>query len=397
MTFGLYIHIPFCSQICHYCDFAKTSNYTDAHAARYFSRLAEDLKLWLSYYTGQNTPLFSSVFFGGGTPGLFTREYLPIFHQLRPHLAPHAEISLEANPQNISHEHLQFWRDLGFNRLSIGVQTFHSQGLAYLHRDHDTHAIERALDASREVFSNINMDLIYGWNQQTLSDWHADLKLAVAAEVPHLSLYNLTYETSTPIGRSVHRGRTVPTGDDQLAEFFDMAANYLGASGFEHGEISNWARPGFHCQHNRLYWEEKYFVGLGIGAHGYLPATDPIGLRYRIPNNLKAYLEAPAAYASSLEQVIHGTAGVIDRSRSKDSWLLEYVGCGLRAATGISLARIQEVTGHSFRPNTVVQAGIDQGLLQRQDERLTLSSREWFRETAWSLAVADSFKKITES
>ncbi len=368
---GLYIHIPFCSALCHYCDFAKTALYTSDHVTNYFRKAEADLLVWL----GANEHPITSVFFGGGTPGLFTREYASLFDHIRPHLANEAEISLEANPHNITADNLAAWRGLGFNRLSIGIQTMDDQGLKVLTRDHSGSDAFAAMDLANKYFKNLNVDLIYGWPGQTAEIWRKDLEVVAAAGVTHLSLYCLTFEEQTTMGRKLRRGLVHAANDDTLAERYNYARRYLADVGFDHDEVSNWAKPGFSCRHNWLYWSDQPFIGIGAGAHGYLPQGD-VGMRY--------------SYSKDLKHFLRGDTHQID-PRAKDDWLLEYIGSSLRTIRGTDLELIARKTGLTLEPNGVIQRGVAEGMLSLGRSAQLVAS-EWFREVAWSLALYESLQ-----
>ncbi len=277
--FSLYIHIPFCSRLCHYCDFAKTARFDEALVRDYLRRLGEDLGLWLSspYFRGRR---IHSIFLGGGTPGLFSQEYDKLFSILADKLSDDGEVSIEANPNDITLEKLSLWRDLGFNRLSIGVQTFSTLGLKALTRDHSSQGALSAIHLARNYFDNLNIDLIYGWPGQTETDLQNDLELACSLDLGHLSLYNLTLEPSTPLGKSYLRRNKDIHSDDRLADFYKLIRETLKQNNFLHDEVSNWSKPGYSCLHNWNYWQGKDYLGLGVGAHGFLSDERKGGTRY---------------------------------------------------------------------------------------------------------------------
>lgn len=397
---GLYLHIPFCSQICHYCDFAKTALYDQSLIKQYFGCLRRDLQNLLAYYS-HTIPEFkiSSVFLGGGTPGLFAREYEDLVKLWAPFLTSDAEVSLEANPDNVTIEALQIWRDLGWNRLSIGIQSFQAAGLKFLTRQHDAAAALPALERALLFFPNLNIDLIYGWDGQSDAMWREDLKQALALGIPHLSLYTLTFEPRTPIGRRQIRGLIPAVGDDTLFQRYSIARDILASQGFEHDEVSNWSRPGFACQHNWLYWQDCGFLGLGAGATGYHPEFSGPGIRYRINPDLRAYVRRESIpngvnlpLVTPLPLLIGQVGGQVEEERDSESWLFEYVGSSLRSNRGTDLLRVIRKTGGDWQPRPTVVWGFEQGKLNLKDgQYLVLTEEEWFRETAWSVEVSMSF------
>ena len=377
--FGLYIHIPFCSKLCHYCDFAKTANFGADHVQKYMATVERQFVGWMEKL-GEHQ-VFSSVFFGGGTPGLLGHEYSSLMARIKPFLAHDAELTIEANPANVSLDRLKLWRDLGFTRLSVGVQSFSDEGLRVLTRDHTGADAERALELATTIFSRVNGDLIYGWPGQTDAIWHDDLVRMIACGVGHLSLYALTFEGHTPFARAERRGVLRAEDDDVLARRYSDARRILGGVGFAHDEISNWAKPGHACRHNWLYWTGAPYLGLGAGAHGFVADSSQLGMRYSYTGDLRKFLR---------EADDGGPFEIIENDRTIDTWIMEYIGSGLRCASGIDEAKI-EARGFRFAPTATVRRGLDEGLLIRNDGHITLDPAEWFRETAWGLALVESF------
>ena len=388
--FGIYIHIPFCEHLCHYCDFAKTARWDEDAVRAYFAKLAAYARLWCEQYFGPTATSISSVNIGGGTPGLFTCEFERLINIFRPFLANDAEISLEANPNNCSEEALTAWRQIGFNRLSIGIQTLDQDGLRFLKRDHSSQDGVTAVRRAKTVFEKINADLIYGWSGQTATQWQRDLEV-LGNLVPHLSLYTLTYAPQTPIGRAHHRGILAAPPDENLSSMYDSACATLKHLGFAHDEVSNWAQPDHTCRHNWLYWQQGYFVGIGTGAWGFVPDAK-VGLRYRHTDRLRRFLDEPASINALLDQSpsVHDSI-LIDR-RDEDAWLTEAVGCGLRSSRGVDLELVESVVGKRLLIDGPLDAAFQSGTLAiTDDRRLILSPREWFRETAWSIKVLEAF------
>ena len=390
--FGLYVHIPFCNRICHYCDFAKTANYSADHVASYIEALSRQLRAWrLALPAGQK---FSSVFFGGGTPGVLTREYERLMPEILEMTAVGAEITLESNPSNVTKDNISVWRDLGFNRLSIGVQSFEGAGLKALTRDHSSKEAICALEIAAKHFPKSNGDLIYGWPGQTLASWQSDLDKMIASGVNHVSLYALTFEGNTPFARAERRGAMTSASGDDLASYYDMACHVFDRNGFDHEEISNWSRRGGGCDHNWLYWRGDYFVGIGAGAHGFVGNGTEIGLRYSYPGDLRKFLRDTSkcgvkSFAGVEPALIEATGGIIDAARDLKSWLYEYVGCGLRCRDGVDLALLKD-KGFTFSPSSNIERALREGLLSIAGERLLATESEWFRETAWSYEVCSS-------
>ncbi|MEZ4742643.1 MAG: radical SAM family heme chaperone HemW [Bdellovibrionota bacterium] len=392
---GLYFHIPFCDNLCHYCDFAKTANWNSSLTDKYFVLLEEHLKFWIHYLQeSRNAFEFTSVFFGGGTPGLFADEMKPLFEAFLPMMQEGCEVSLEANPNNISEEKLLKWHELGITRISLGIQTFDNSGLNVLKRDHDHISALKALELLRNFGKfSVNLDLIYGWPGQSLNSWMTDIKRAIDSGIQHISLYNLIYEKRTPLGRRFFRGAvTNSPNEEQEVEFYEHARRELAINGFIHEEVSNWCKDGHTCEHNWLYWQDGSYVGVGSGAHGYLVLDDlKIGLRYSYPRNERFFTtpvktRSPAASSEMLLEQLEV------ENRDDDSWLLEYVGCALRSVRGVDLKRIGQKIGRIFRPTPIIAHALKNGSLKIDSESiLTLAPSEWIRETHWSLAVSECF------
>jgi len=392
---GLYVHIPFCSALCNYCDFAKTANYGKVHVKEYLDVLLTQLIQWKNILGPEKK--FTSVFFGGGTPGLFAKEYDSLMGVIHEMSAQGAEVTLEANPDNVSLENIQTWKSLGINRLSVGVQTFDEKGLKDLTRQHSIHKALSALELASKNFPKSNGDLIYGWNGQTLESWRRDLEMMVSTGVDHVSLYALTYEGHTPFARAERRGiRHAMPGDD-LAERYKIASEFLKDRNFVHEEVSNWAKEGTSCEHNWLYWRANYYVAIGAGAHGFLDDGTPIGLRYHYPSDFRELIRrqnsrAIDASQRSYSDLVVAQGGAIDRDRDLEAWKLEYVGCGLRCQDGVNLEKLSQI-GFTFRPSATLQRATAEGYLFQEGSELRLIKEEWFRETAWSLEVCESLVK----
>lgn len=388
---GLYVHIPFCSRICHYCDFAKTANFTDDHVAIYLEAIYKQLTAWALTMSDQQK--FTSVFFGGGTPGLLSREYEKLMELIHTLTKSGAEITLESNPANVTRERVAVWRSLGFNRLSIGVQSFDPHGLKALTRDHSSKQARDALELAVATFPKTNGDLIYGWPGQSMDSWQSDVEGMIEVGINHLSLYALTLEGQTPFARAQRRGALEAISDDELAGFYERACEILASHGFGHEEVSNWSRLGGRCEHNWLYWQADKFIGIGAGAHGYVDDGSNIGLRYSYPGDLRAFLRVAGQgileKKVTVESIILGTGGQIDRDRDLNSWLLEYVGCALRSEDGLDLQRLKN-NGFKFQPNAKVLRALAEGRLLHSGDRLKALESEWFRETSWSFELCES-------
>lgn len=268
---GVYVHVPYCARICPYCDFnvyaRKQSQFPD-----YVDAILAEIDLVAERHSNRDV---ATIFIGGGTPSLLpARDIGRMLHRLhdRFSIAPDAEISMEANPEGLEAAYLREIRSAGINRLSIGVQTQQAPGLKVLGRAHKPETPVRGIAAAREAgFDNLSLDFIFGWPEQTLDDWERDLDFILETAPEHASLYSLIIEPNTPYQTAVNRGILVPVDDDRVSEMYEMTLERMAAAGWDHYEISNWARtPDLRSRHNLIYWRNAEYIALGPGAHGHL-------------------------------------------------------------------------------------------------------------------------------
>jgi oxygen-independent coproporphyrinogen-3 oxidase len=266
---GLYVHVPFCLTRCGYCDFNAYAGLEGLKAPYARALLAEADLVAPSW--GDET--FASVFLGGGTPSTMeVADLKAMLVRLRDRfdIDERAENTIEANPDTVDRTKLEGLLEAGFERLSMGAQSFDLSVLAALERVHSPASVRCAMaDARAAGYANVNIDLIYGANGETLDSWERTLREAIALDPQHVSAYALTIEPSTPLGRKVRSGSVPGPDADEQADMFGLACELLREAGYGHYEVSNWARPGFECVHNLGYWERRPYVGLGAGAHSY--------------------------------------------------------------------------------------------------------------------------------
>jgi oxygen-independent coproporphyrinogen-3 oxidase len=269
---GLYVHIPFCRSKCLYCDF---NSYAGAyrHIPSYLSALSQEAHLWSPLLANHDV---STLYVGGGTPTLLnSRQLARLIHTLHDcfTVSHRAEITVEANPESTSKPLLDSLRDIGVNRLSIGVQSFSDTELKMLGRPHSADEARQAFGIAREAgFENVNIDLIYGLPRQTLQQWHITIEQAINLHPEHLSLYSLTLEPKTPLAQMIAHGLIPAPDPDLAADMYQLAEAALGDAGYHHYEISNWAIPGRECRHNVKYWKNRTYIGIGAGAHSHFNA-----------------------------------------------------------------------------------------------------------------------------
>ncbi|NJR12795.1 radical SAM family heme chaperone HemW [bacterium] len=276
---SLYLHIPFCRTICTYCAF-NTYVGLDDQIGPFVTALANEIR-WLGTHAPNQH--VGTIYFGGGTPSLLTpQHYAMLFAALHEHfiVAADAEISLEANPNDLTQPYLEALRAVGFNRISIGMQSAQPTELELFHRRHDVPMVAAAVEAARAAgFDNLNLDLIFGIPHQTMAAWQQTLDHAIALGPQHFSLYGLELKGGTALTRDVKAG-LLPTPDDDLAaDMYEWATRRLPDSGFVQYEISNWCLPSYEARHNLQYWHNLPYAGLGPGAHGFIRGARTIVMR----------------------------------------------------------------------------------------------------------------------
>jgi oxygen-independent coproporphyrinogen-3 oxidase len=266
---GVYVHVPFCLTRCGYCDFNAYAG-LDHLAPRYVRGLLAEIDLAAPTWSDEEVV---SVFLGGGTPTtLDVADLDGLLARIRSafRVVDGAEVTIEANPDTVDEASLAALLEAGFERLSMGAQSFDPEVLSALERIHQPISVRRAFAAARTAgYANVSLDLIYGAEGETLDSWERTLREAIDLGPEHVSAYALTVEPSTPLGRRIARGATPPPDADLQADMFCLACDRLADAGYAHYEVSNWARPGFECQHNLGYWERRPYAGLGAGAHSY--------------------------------------------------------------------------------------------------------------------------------
>lgn len=385
---GIYIHVPFCQSRCAYCDFYSTTLLT--HRATYVDTVCRELQRRISELKGE--PI-NTIYFGGGTPSTLTIEELrrileasplPLLRRGDPDLseglniseaswknppltvAPPweglGEITLEANPDDLTEEYVQGLRTLPINRVSLGIQSFHDRTLCLVGRRHTAQeAVDAVQRLQRYGLTNISIDLIYGLPGETLDDWAYSLDQAIALGVKHISAYHLTYEEGTRLWRMQEQGLVTPIDEEQSVRSFELLRKKLLAAGYEHYEISNFALPGYHARHNSSYWQGIPYIGVGPGAHSY----DGRNRRWNL-SNLIGYIATPHH-----EDVPHEVEYLTTDERYDERIITE-----LRTSRGIDLTQLQTDFGESYHTHCLRCATpyIDRGLLAHtSDNHLCLT------------------------
>jgi len=320
---GIYIHIPFCRKKCHYCNFHFTTSlyYKDDLV----KALIQEITLQKDYLQKE---LIETIYFGGGTPSLLgIEDLLLIIGQIRQifSIAAGAEITLEANPDDITEEKLIGWKEAGINRLSIGIQSFFEEELQWMNRAHNAQQARDNLLLTKKYFDNINIDLIYGTPGLTNEKWKQNVETAIALNIPHLSCYALTVEPKTPLDKLIRQKRKENVNPDKQSEQFLLLMEWMEKAGYEHYEISNFARPGWRSRHNSSYWSGKKYLGFGPSAHSF----DGKSRQWNIANN-NIYIES----------IREGKIPFEKEELTHTQQVNEYIMTALRTTEGIDLEKL---------------------------------------------------------
>jgi len=359
----LYLHIPFCKSRCIYCDFFSTTRGA-AERAAYTQALCEEIVERKEYLSDSR---LKTIYFGGGTPSLLSEGQIgKIMECISKTFSvfPDAEITFEANPDDITPQFATFLRALGINRVSLGVQTFHDPLLRLLHRRHTAEEARRAVVALVENgINNVSIDLIFGLPEQTSEMFRQDLDTVFSLPITHLSAYSLMVEEGTPIYRMVKKGRISPAGDELCLKEYGLLMDCAQTNGWEHYEISNFAKPGFRSQHNSAYWDGTPYLGCGPGAHSYNGRSRRHNL-----HDLDAYI------------ISHGNPPHETETLSEDEKYDEMVFTALRTSKGICLDKVENFFGVKMREETLATAmpHIKDGLLSLDGHTLRLTRKGLF-------------------
>lgn len=356
---GIYVHIPFCKTRCIYCDFYSTTR-SDLKQ-RYINALCKELTMRRNYLKNEAV---RTIYFGGGTPSqLGEEDFRQVFDTLSDAygLDTCEEITLEANPDDLTEDYAAMLSRLPFNRISMGIQTFDDATLRLLNRRHNAgQAIEAVGRCRRHGFRNISIDLIYGLPGETDERWEHDLRQAIALDVEHISAYHLTYEEGTPLYQMLQTHRINEVDEDSSVRFFTTLMDTLSTFGYEHYEISNFCKPGYHSRHNTSYWQGIPYLGCGPSAHSF----DKHSREWNIPS-LKKYI-------SSIESK--------DRLYEKEELSLtthynEYIMTSLRTRRGIDLPTLRTRFSQALSDYCTSMATpyLKSGKLKQQDNHLQLT------------------------
>ena len=374
---SLYLHVPFCTVKCAYCDFNSYAGLEGAIPA-WERAIQEELRRWAPVVAGRPVP---TVFIGGGTPSLLEGSAIGrLLEAVRSQYALDidAEVTLEANPESVREERLTAYRAAGVNRLSMGVQSLHEDELRFLDRLHDAEGARRAVRAARGAgFNNVNIDLIYGLPGQSMERWESTMEGALAMETEHLSCYALTVEEGTPLASRVAKGEVVEAEGDVVAEMAEWTEERLSRAGYRQYEISNYAKPGSESRHNLVYWGHGEYVAVGPGAHGFVD-----GVRYAVERSPSRYAEVmrdPRVLRQAQDariQNLPSPAIVSQEVISAETAALDTVTLGLRLNEGVDAeALASRYPAQWGRFEAGLSWGATNGLVERVEGRVRLTRR----------------------
>ncbi|GAB6009968.1 radical SAM family heme chaperone HemW [Dysgonomonas reticulitermitis] len=361
---GIYIHVPFCKTRCIYCDFYTRTDMSSKHD--YVSAICREIELRKDYICDENV---ETIYFGGGTPSQLSKsDFDRIFDSIRHNfkVPENAEITMEANPDDLSDRYLQVIKELPFNRLSIGIQSFDDKELLFLKRRHSSQKAKDAVKSTKSAgFDNISIDLMYGLPKQTLDIWNRNLDEALALDIQHISSYHLIYEQGTRLYRLFKLGDVKPVDEDLSVEMFSAMIDRLSSSGFEHYEISNFAKNKLYSKHNSSYWSGKRYLGLGPAAHSF----DGQNRAWNIPS-ISKYTEGIRSGKLPLE------IEYLDENTRYNDFILT----GTRTMWGVDLNELERLFGNQKKEYCLknVRKYVNQGFVTQSDDKLKLSRKGIF-------------------
>ncbi len=358
---GIYLHIPFCKTKCHYCNFFSTVSQKHVHG--FVDALLKEIVLRKNYLNGET---INTIYFGGGTPGLLSIDTIrSILNALFDNfdIASDAEITLEANPDDLTNEKLKELSQTPINRLSIGIQSFDDSDLKFLNRVHDSERAVRAIEAARaHNFDNLSVDLIYGIQGSSNETWKKNLAFVHKIKIPHISCYALTVEPKTPMEHFIRKGKMPNVNEDQTVNQFEILQNEMENYGYVHYEISNYSLPGKYSRHNTAYWQGIPYLGLGPSAHSFDGKS-----RAWNAANISKYIRAMETEQAHLE---------IEHLSLSDHYN-ERVMTGIRTIWGINLKKIAADFGDAYSTYLLKQSKkhIDKGNVRLHADVLSLSKQ----------------------
>ena len=356
---GIYIHIPFCKRRCIYCDFFSTTQ--SEQKPTYVRALCEELRIRKDYLQGED---IETIYLGGGTPSQLSQEELELIFATIYNIykvKEDAEITLEANPDDLTPEYVSILRQLPINRISMGIQTFREETLQLLHRRHTAQQAKEAFHRCREAgFQNISIDLMYGLPGETLETWKEDLRQAIALHPEHISAYHLIYEEGTVLWKLKEEHQMEEADEDLSVSLFKTLIETLTQAGYQHYEISNFCLPELHSRHNSSYWTGKKYLGCGPSAHSY----DGTSRQWNVAS-LEAYIHG----------ITHGNPDYEIEELDLYTRYNDFVITSIRTCWGMSLSRLHTEYGEELYRYCLRMAKtyLEQGLLEKKEDKLKLT------------------------
>ncbi|MDR1632592.1 MAG: radical SAM family heme chaperone HemW [Dysgonamonadaceae bacterium] len=356
---GIYIHIPFCKKRCVYCDFFSSTH--SQMKDSYVEAVCKELEIRRDYLQNET---IETIYFGGGTPSqLNPGDFEKIFQALSPFaLHPSPEITLEANPDDLTSAYVDSIRPLPFNRVSVGIQSFNDKELKFLNRRHNAETAIQAVKRLQEKgFANISIDLMYGLPGQNETGWRKTIRRAKALSVQHISAYHLTYEENAPLYNRLQKGLIRPVEEEMSVRLFEILMDEMAEAGFEHYEISNFAQAGYRSKHNASYWNGTHYLGIGASAHSY----DGQSRQWNVAS-IPKYIESQTP--DSFE--------IIDEKTAYNDFILTR----LRTAEGIDLEELTSLFGEEKKAYCFRHAHkyVENQYLEQQGKRLSLTRKGIF-------------------
>lgn len=368
---GLYIHIPFCESRCIYCGFYSTTSLNKREA--YVDTLCKEMELRpIKLELGSNERI-KTIYLGGGTPSqLSAQQLIKLFAAIKQNYnyTEDTEITMECNPDDVTEEFCETLRLLPVNRISMGAQTFSDQRLHFLRRRHTAQEVSLAIMRLRNIgIKNISIDLMYGFPDETLADWQSDIEQAIQQNVEHISAYCLMYEEGTALYKMLEQGKIKEAEEETSRKMYETLITRLTQVGYEHYEISNFARPGYYSRHNNSYWHEVAYIGLGAAAHSYRRINNLVERSWNVENIQK--------YIDSITQ------GKLPSEKEELDLYTRYnelVMTALRTQKGIDLEKMKQEFGISLYQKLIKDAHsyINQNMMKIDDNRLSLTNKGIF-------------------
>jgi oxygen-independent coproporphyrinogen-3 oxidase len=355
---GIYIHIPFCRQACNYCNFHFSTSLKNKNELVLALLIELDL-VPETFLLLDRKDTIETIYFGGGTPSLLEIDDLKLILdkiKTRFIIANDAEITIEINPDDITKEKMQGWKEIGINRLSIGVQSFFEEDLQWMNRAHTSSQAIDNLQLAKQYFDNISIDLIYGTPLMTNEKWKQNVDIALAHTIPHLSCYALTVEPKTPLYKMILQHKKEDINSNNQAEQFLLLMQWMEDAGYEHYEISNFSKPGWRSRHNSSYWMGKKYLGIGPSAHSF----NGTSRQWNISNN-NIYIES----------INRGIIPFEKEVLTPVQQLNEYIMTSLRTTEGLNFDLVQET--ERYKLHTAAKKYIDSGKMTEENNYLKLT------------------------